>query len=546
MYVSRQSKITQLRSSLLQAVTLLSLPAFVACGTAADAQTVAPQTQVKTQPAAPDANEFIEQPIGDAALPASPAPQQNKSASATPAAPQAAAATRAPVTPAVTNNGFNPFAFVSTAGRSANLLGDMWGLRPLLAQGGMTLSIVEQSEILGNLTGGYRRSADYEGLTTATLQLDTKRAFGWEGGLFNASGLQVHGRNLSTDNLGTLQTASGIEADRATRLWEIWYQQQLFDGKADIKVGQQSLDQEFMGSQNANYFVNTMFGWPMLPSADLPGGGPAYPLSALGIRGRVHINDSLTFLAGVYNGSPTNNAPGDPQIANPGGTSFPVNGGLLMIAELQFVYPGQGTLVEANEPEPLARTYKIGMWYDTEDFADLRYDTTGLSLANPASSGIPTSHKGNYAFYAVADQMIWRNPTDPDQNINVFVRPMFTPLQDRNLINFSLNAGLTFHEPIFGRDDDTFGLGMGVAQVSNSARGLDLDTAAFNPGTFSPARHTETYLEATYQYEVTPWLNLQPDVQYVINPGAGIANPNDPTQKVKNELIVGLRSNITF
>ena len=39
-----------------------------------------------------------------------------------------------------------------------------------------------------------------------------------------------------------------------------------------------------MVSQNALLFVNTMFGWPMVPSADLPGGGPAYPLSALGVR----------------------------------------------------------------------------------------------------------------------------------------------------------------------------------------------------------------------------------------------------------------------
>ena len=33
-----------------------------------------------------------------------------------------------------------------------------------------------------------------------------------------------------------------------------------------------------MVSQNALLFVNTMFGWPMVPSADMPGGGPAYPL----------------------------------------------------------------------------------------------------------------------------------------------------------------------------------------------------------------------------------------------------------------------------
>ena len=47
-----------------------------------------------------------------------------------------------------------------------------------------------------------------------------------------------------------------------------------------------------------------MFGWPMLPSADLPGGGPAYPLSALGVRVRARPIDPLTFLVGVFNGSP--------------------------------------------------------------------------------------------------------------------------------------------------------------------------------------------------------------------------------------------------
>ena len=141
--------------------------------------------------------------------------------------------------------------------------------------------------MLGNVTGGARQGFDYDGLTQTVLQLDTQRAFGWYGGTFNVSALQIHGRNLSADNLRRLQTASGIEADRATRLWELWYEQKFLDeDRLDIKIGQQSLDQEFMVSNNAAYFVNTMFGWPMLPSADLPGGGPAYPLSALGVRVR--------------------------------------------------------------------------------------------------------------------------------------------------------------------------------------------------------------------------------------------------------------------
>ena len=216
---------------------------------------------------------------------------------ATPASPGSTEFTEQPVdtgaatAPSSSGAAAGPFGFLSTASHSSTLFGDMWGLRPALSKYGMTLTIQEQSEIIGNVSGGARQGFDYEGLTTATLQMDTQRAFDWEGGLFNVSALQMHGRNMSAENLMTLQTASGIEADRSTRLWELWYQQKLLDGTLDIKAGQQSIDQEFMVSQNAGYFVNTMFGWPMLPSADLPGGGPAYPLSALGVRARAHPTD---------------------------------------------------------------------------------------------------------------------------------------------------------------------------------------------------------------------------------------------------------------
>ncbi len=435
-------------------------------------------------------------------------------------------------------------AFLNTAGRSSNLLGDMWGLRPELAKYGVTLGLLDNSEVFGNLSGGARQGFEYNGLTTATLQMDTQRAFGLNGGLFNVSFLEIHGGNLSATNLYTLQTASGIEADPAARFWEIWYQQK-FGDSFDVKIGQQSLDQEFMVSQNASYFINTMFGWPMLPSGNLPGGGPAYPLSALGIRLRAHLDGSLTLLAGVYNGSPDYNNSGNPQQNDPFGLSFPLNGGVLAIAELQFQYPAEGAVVKAGEPEALARTYKIGVWYDSESFADLQYNYLGQPLGNPANSQTPAEHQGNYAIYAVADQMIWRS-SEPDRNISVFIRPMFTPLQDRNLISFSLNAGLVMHEPILGRDDDTAGIGMGTTSVSSSASGYDEDAAYYNPNRYTPVRHAETYLEATYQYQVMPWWQIQPDIQYVFNPGAGIANPNNPTQRIKDELVVGLRSNVTF
>ncbi len=157
----------------------------------------------------------------------------------------------------------------------SNLFGDMGGLRPWLGNYGVTFNLSETSEYLNNLSGGTKRGGAYDGLTQFGLVVDTAKAIGLPGATFNVSGLQIHGSNLTQRNVQTLQTATGIEADATTRLWELWYQQSLLGGNADVKIGQQSLDQEFMTSQYAATFMNATFGWPVLPSTDMPAGGPA-------------------------------------------------------------------------------------------------------------------------------------------------------------------------------------------------------------------------------------------------------------------------------
>jgi porin len=443
-----------------------------------------------------------------------------------------------------------PFGFLTGISKSEAMLGDMWGLRTALAKYGISFTLQEISEVLGNVTGGIHHAAAYDGLTQMGLQLETERAFGFHGGTFNVSALQIHGRNLSADNLLSLQTASGIEADRSTRLWELWYQQKfLDDDRFDIKVGQQSLDQEFMVNPNGAYLINTMFGWATVPSYDFPGGGPAYPLSALGVRARYHPIEPLTLMAGVFNGSPSPNGgvccSGNPQLQNRSGTNFSVHGGVLVIAEAQFAYPSAGTMLYADRQEPLSRVYKVGAWYNSANFNDQRYDNTGLSLAAPASNGTPLARHGNYGVYATADQMIWLDPEESDRSINVFGRVLWAPQADRNLVTFSMNAGVTFHEPFIHRDNDTFSIGMGYSRVSSAAAALDRDTAVFS-GTFVPRRGGETYFEMSYQYQVFPWWQLQPDLQYVINPGGGVANPDDPSKRIGNEFILGLRTTILF
>lgn len=425
----------------------------------------------------------------------------------------------------------------------ATLFGDMGGLRPWLGDRGIAFGLQETSEHLNNLSGGVHRSGAYDGLTEVSVGVDTQKAFGLPGGIVNVSALQIHGTNLTQRNLLALQPASGIEADATTRLWELWYQQGFAGGKADVKIGQQSLDQEFMTSQYANTFMNAAFGWPVLPSVDMPAGGPAYPLAALGVRLRAMPTDTLTVLAGVFDGNPSGNGPGDPQKLNAHGTNFNLHDGALFIGEVQYALnPAQSDTASAKT-SGLPGTYKLGFWYDTTQFADQRFDNTGLSLANPASTGVPRMHKGDYGVYAVADQMIWRPAADSPQSLGVFVRAMAAP-GDRNLVDLAVNAGVSLKAPFKGRDNDVVGLAVGYAQIGSHAQDLASDTAAVTPG--YPSRSAETVLEATYQYQVAPWWQVQADFQYLLRPAGGIPDPQNATRRVGDEAIVGVRTTIAF
>ncbi|MCC8395314.1 carbohydrate porin [Paraburkholderia sp. MMS20-SJTR3] len=415
----------------------------------------------------------------------------------------------------------------------ANLFGELGGLRPWLDNYGISFDLHETSEYMGNLSGGTDRGGAYQGVTQFGFVVDTQKAFGLNGGTFNVSALQIHGTSLTSRNLQTLQTASGIEADAGTRLWELWYQQSL--GNVDVKIGQQSLDQEFIVSQYAATFMNATFGWPVLPSTGLPAGGPAYPLASLGVRARASFANGVTVLGGVFDG--------DPQKLNASGTNFPLGNGALVIGEVQYALNPPSANPSDAQPVGLPGTYKLGFWYNSNRFDDQGVDTGGVSLASPASNGVPVSHRGNYSVYAVADQMVWREAAGSPRSLGVFARVMGAP-GDRNLVDLAVDAGITLKAPFNGRDNDVAGLALGYAKIGSHARDLANAQAAYTPG--YPSRRAETVLEATYLYQVAPWWQLQANFQYFWRPGGGIAQPDNPSLRVGNEAVLGLRTTVQF
>lgn len=285
----------------------------------------------------------------------------------------------------------------------SDLLGDLGGLRSGLATTGVSFGLQETSEVLGNLGGGIRRAVVYEGVTQMGVGVDLEKAVGLAGGTLNVSGFQIHGRGLSINALdNNLHTVSWLEAPRGTLLFELWYEQVLFEKMLAIRVGQLAADQEFMISQYGYLFDNHTFGWLTLPSTDLPSSGPSYPLATPGVRVRVLPHDDLAVLVVVFNGDPAGPGRGTPQQRNPDGTSFRLRHGIFAIAEIQY------SLNADDQATGLPGTYKFGAWYNSNSFADQRRTGLGASLAAFGSNveaipGQPRLRRGNWSIYAVAD-----------------------------------------------------------------------------------------------------------------------------------------------
>jgi porin len=83
-------------------------------------------------------------------------------------------------------------------------------------------------------------------------------------------------------------------------------------------------------------------------------------------------------------------------------------------------------------------------------------------------------------------------------------------------------------------------------RISNRASRLDADFRSSLPG--RPIRDDESVIELTYMAQVTPWWQVQPDLQYVVHPGGHAPLPNEPAQNrtIGNATVLGLRTTITF
>lgn len=236
-------------------------------------------------------------------------------------------------------------------------------------------------------------------------------------------------------------------------------------------------------------FLNSSFGLgPDVSQAGLS----TFPVTAPAVRVRLNWTPGTYFMAGVYDGMP-----GDPE--DPYGTHaiFDEGDGVFTIGEAGVI--GQGE-----------RYYKVGIggWYRTTEAED------------PTGS----IEDDNSGIYVIGETDVWRE--DSGRGLGVFAQLGFAD-EDRNQVGTYVGGGLNWTGPFAQRPQDVAGLAVAHARNGDDFR-------AVNAG----LERAETTIEASYLITPRPWLTVQPDVQYIIDPGTD-AN-------VDNALVLGVRLQLTL
>lgn len=375
------------------------------------------------------------------------------------------------------------------------LSGDWGGSRSAAAKSGFLFDGGIKVDALRN------RGALNDGSKTVShidlkLKMDLEKAAGWQGGSAMINIISDAGWGPNARLVGSLMGVTSIEvaAPTTTRLFQAWLQKNFLDGRLAVLAGLYPIDSEFFTMDAAGVFLGPQYGTPAdLALTNTPS---VFNNSAFGIRARWAIAPSLYAMGAVLDGIPN-----DP--AHPRRTSirFAKGDGGFTIGEL-------GWLPEAKHDKfPGHAKVALGLWGYSIRRAD-QLDTANIDAGNIAGRARQKRSRGGYL---LGERTLLHLGDGNDRFISGFARYTFGD-GDSTAIENTHNLGMHVRGPLVSRPDDIIGLAWTRARFSGSWR-----SAQAVGGTAT--EHSEDALEITWRFAVTPWLAIQPNAQYIRNPG---------------------------
>lgn len=375
--------------------------------------------------------------------------------------------------------------------------------------GALSLEIGFVADVLGATAGGRSREARYLDNLGLLLRLDAETALGLRNTALVAHVQSNRGGSLSAA-VGDFQGASNIEAPESWRLYELWIEHTPVPERLSLLAGVYDLNAELDVIPVAADFLNSSFGFgPEYATAGVAGPS-TFPLTTLGLRISLR---PVPF--GYVTLSVSDGAPGTPTDPDRSRFALRADEGVLLSWEAGYGRApgtgGHGVISRARMSADVATKLAVGGWRFTRRFD--RFDGTGTG--------------SSWGLYSLGQRRIFGSGS---RRATVFGR-LGLASAAVNRVEFYVGGGVAIGGPFPGRADDV--LGAGIAVAGNGTHFLE-----WRDRTNVPTDRTETVFEAFYAFRVSERLRIQPDIQWIVNPGM------DPS--LDDALVIGGRGVLTF
>jgi len=406
------------------------------------------------------------------------------------------------------------------------LTGDWSGERSRLSERGINLEALLKGDLVANLDGGMKRGHTYMQNLEFMVGLDGSKLVGIPNSSIYIHVLTHQGGQANGKYTGSWMGVDNLEVDDKTpKLFQAWFNQDLLDSSLSLLVGVYPIDTEFYVNDASGVFLHPSFG----PGAEMAQTGVSiYPLSSLGLRVKYQPRPTLYAQAAILDADTGSGE--HPSWASP--DRYGHDGAFLIfeagyrpgeshhVINQEPLSPEVGTLASSAQRieerfEPVGK-YAIGLWSYTEQSERL---DTGSTLGRLHNQGA----------YLLMEHSLYRSE-DLSRDLSLFFRyGIATP--EVNSVASSTSFGLRLRGPFKDRVADVAGLAWTRSNTSREYRRLQASEG-------TPVDDHEAVIEATYRYQYSPWLAIQPSLQRVINPGFDPAIKDATLLGVRLELLI--------
>lgn len=390
--------------------------------------------------------------------------------------------------------------------KEENLTGDWSGLRTSLWKKGIEVEIGHKSDILSSVKGGVNNGTAWLGHTNVAVTFDLEKSLGWNGTTAYFDFESDLGSKFNKNYVGSTGVDNAEVGYNTAQFFEAWIEKNFMGDMFSLKGGLYAVDSEFYVTDTSGLFLQPPFGMSNeVAQTDTPA---IFPVGAIGVRAKVKLNDfygQVALMDGVA-ADPTHHYGTHIRLGHGEGT--------MTIAEFGY-QPDAPEAKEGQEQPEFFNKFAVGVWQYSRKFDDL----TALD-----ASGNP-ERRHSRGYYFLGERTLFVEPGHPSQGLSAFAR-FGTANDDIHDLDYTMTAGLNYHGLIDGRDDDLAGVAISYNHAGDKAQRVN------------GYENAETAIEVTYKAQLKPWLSVQPDVQYIMNPGM------DKT--LENVWVVGFRTEVEF